>query len=179
MIVRDTIMATLEEGEEVLFAVRKHLIVYFIDGCVYVFGVGIILFLSFFLLSRGGAIGEYLSFFCMALILISFTAYFYSWTKIYFDVWYVTNRHVIAIDQKDILQREESFMEFRRIQDVFFEKNGLLQTIFGSGTLKVQTAGTEQEFVIHSVRNVEEMAHQLMKLRDESFEKEKAIVSAV
>ena len=63
-------------------------------------------------------------------------------------------------------------MELNRIQDVFFEKNGLLQTWLGYGELKVQSAGTEQEFVLNDVRNVEALAHKIMALRDKAKEGE-------
>ena len=81
-------------------------------------------------------------------------------------MWYVTDRHIIAVNQKQIFEREESFMELNRIQDVFFEKNGLLSTLLNYGKLKVQSAGTEQEFVISDVRDVERVAHRIMELRD-------------
>lgn len=61
-------------------------------------------------------------------------------------------------------------MELKRIQDVSFEKNGFLQTFFGYGTLKVQSAGTEQEFIINNVKDVEQTAHRIMDLRDKAKE---------
>ena len=69
-------------------------------------------------------------------------------------------------DVKQIFEREEAFMELSRIQDVSFEKNGILQTFFGYGKLKVQSAGIEQEFIIANVAEVEAVSHRIMELRD-------------
>jgi uncharacterized membrane protein YdbT with pleckstrin-like domain len=101
-------------------------------------------------------------------VLLSWVSFFASWTTNYFDVWYVTNRHIIAISQKELLNREEAFVEFRRIQDVSFEKEGILQTWLGYGKLKIQSAGTEQEFFLDCVCDVEANAHSIMELRDGS-----------
>jgi uncharacterized membrane protein YdbT with pleckstrin-like domain len=99
-------------------------------------------------------------------MLIFFTSFFYAWTKDYFDVWYITNAHIVAINQKSILDREISYMEYSRIQDVFFEKEGLLQTFFGYGRIKIQTAGSDQPFVIDAVRDVENLTRAIIELRD-------------
>jgi uncharacterized membrane protein YdbT with pleckstrin-like domain len=56
-------------------------------------------------------------------------------------------------------------MEYNRIQDVFFEKEGFLQTFFGYGRLKVQTAGSDTLFMIENVRDVENVAEKILSLR--------------
>ena len=58
-------------------------------------------------------------------------------------------------------------MELVRIQDVFFEKQGFIATLLGYGKLKVQSAGTDQEFIMEDVGDVEGCAHRIMELRDE------------
>lgn len=153
-------------GELVTRAIRKHVIVYVEDlvfhffGCIAFFAIGTALLIS------GGFAKHYGAPFFALLVLLTWVSFFAAWTKNYFDVWYITEKHIIAANQKDILEREEAFMELARIQDVFFEKDGILQTFFGYGKLRVQSAGTEQEFVLENVANVEEVAHTIMDLRD-------------
>lgn len=157
----------LEQGEELVVKVRKHLIVYLSDLMFH--GTGLVLFvlvIIVFSYLSNGEITSYVSLASSVLVLFTWLSFFASWTSNYFDVWYVTNRHIVAINQKDLLDREEAFMEFRRIQDVFFEKQGFLQTYLNYGTLRVQSAGTEQEFIMKSVHDVEEVAHIIMELRD-------------
>lgn len=163
----------LEENEIILDKVRKHWIVYVEDFFLHAFGCilfGSIIFF-FLIVVKSPLLAEVVSssveLLLLAFILLFWTSFFYGWTKSYFDVWYLTNQHIIAINQKQLFEREEAFMELSRIQDVFFEKNSFLSTFLGYGKLKVQSAGTDQEFVIEYVRNVERVAHTIMELRDE------------
>ncbi len=162
----------LEEGEVMIEKVRKHWIVYMEDFFFHTFGgilfIGIAVYLTSF-----GAIPlvplDYKAYGAMVLVsfvLLFWISFFYFWTKNYFDVWYVTDRHIIAVDQKDMFEQSESFMELTKIQDVSFEKNGFISTFLGYGRLKVQTAGSDQEFVIEDVYEVEAVAHRIMELRD-------------
>ena len=154
--------------------IHKHFIVYLSDFLLHVFGCILCVSGFLFLSSHFAAsfVNEYVtrySPFVLGFFLLLFWAsFFYGWTKNYFDVWYVTDRHIIAVDQKDMFERNEAFMELSRIQDVLFEKSGILQTFFGFGTLKVQSAGTEADFIIKDVSDVENAAHRIMSLRDKA-----------
>ena len=165
----------LEDGEEMILKVRKHWIVYVEDLLLHLFGCIVFILAASYLSSNGRmfssiseSFGAYSAMTLTAFVLLFWTSFFYTWTKNYFDVWYVTDEHIIAVNQRDMFDREEAFMELTRIQDVFFEREGLLSTLLNYGRLKVQSAGTEQEFIIEDVRNVEEVAHRIMELRDEA-----------
>lgn len=162
----------LEDGEVLLEGVHKHWIVYVTDSIIHILGclvfMGVAGYLSYqgvvpFLSSNNKA---YLAMVLVFFVIIFWTSYFYFWTKNYFDVWYVTDRHIIAVDQKDMFMRNESFMQLGKIQDVSFDKNGFVSTFLGYGKLKVQTAGSDQEFVIEDVEDVEAVAHRIIQLRD-------------
>jgi uncharacterized membrane protein YdbT with pleckstrin-like domain len=162
----------LEEGEVLLEGVRKHWIIYVQDSISHLFGCAVFIVITM-LLSFHKVVPlldndnkAYISMVLVFFVIIFWISYFYFWTKNYFDVWYVTDRHIIAVDQKDMFVRNESFMELGKIQDVSFEKNGFIATFFGYGKLKVQTAGSDQEFVIEDVHDVEAVAHRIMELRD-------------
>ncbi len=154
-----------KEGEEVLIKARKHVLVYVEDFLLHGFGCLVFSTGVYFLSDRGGVVEGALSLLLSMFVLIFFTSFFYAWTKEYFDVWYVTDVHIVAVNQRSILDREVSFMEYNRIQDVFFEKEGFLQTFFGYGRLKVQTAGSDTLFMIENVRDVENVAEKILSLR--------------
>lgn len=162
----------LEEGEYMLEKVRKHWIVYVRDFLLHAFGCFVFIASAYYLAykgSFGGVLATESSYGAMILImfvLIFWTSFFFAWTKEYFDVWYVTNEHIIAINQRELFTREESFMELNRIQDVTFEREGFFGTLMDFGRLKVQSAGAEQEFIIENVAHVEDRAHKIMELRD-------------
>lgn len=156
----------ITDGEEMLYTARKHFLVYIEDVVIHGFGCLLLVTGVYFLHDRGGLVEGYVSLLLCMFMLIFFTSFFYAWTKDYFDVWYITNTHIVAINQKSILDREISYMEYSRIQDVFFEKEGLLQTFFGYGRIKIQTAGSDQPFVIDAVRDVENLTRAIIELRD-------------
>jgi uncharacterized membrane protein YdbT with pleckstrin-like domain len=164
----------LEDGEEMLEKIRKHWIVYAYDLLIHIIGCLVFITAAVFLSSHhklllvSGLYGDYGAMVLVAFVILFWISFFFAWTKNYFDVWYITNQHIIAIDQKNIFERDEAFMELTRIQDVFFERNGFLANMFDFGQLKVQSAGTEQEFVIENVKDVEGCAHRLMDLRDKA-----------
>ena len=162
----------LEDGEAMIDKVRKHWMVYVQDFFIHTFGCLLFIVIAQYLVSRGTISfsdpsgSSYIAMVLVVFVIIFWVSFFYAWTKNYLDVWYVTDRHIIAINQKEIFEREEAFMELTRIQDVLFEKDGLVQTFLGYGKLRVQSAGEEQEFIINDVHDVEEMAHRIMELRD-------------
>jgi uncharacterized membrane protein YdbT with pleckstrin-like domain len=164
----------LEEGETMLEKVRKHWVVYIDDFILHLLGCIVFLIAAIFIsntqffaaLHSGDK--AHISMVLVGFVLLFWTSFFYFWTKNYFDVWYLTDRHIIAVNQKDMFDRDESFMELERIQDVMFEKVGFVQTFFGYGKLKVQSAGTEVEFIIDNVHDVEDVVHRIMELRDKA-----------
>lgn len=154
--------------------VRKHWVVYVENVFVHVFGALLFIGIAGYLSAKDVLsfldfdIKAYTAMLLVAFVLLGWVSLFYFWTKDYFDVWYVTDRHIIAVNQKEMFEREESFMELTKIQDVRFEKNGFIATFLGYGRLKVQTAGSDQEFIIEDVHDVEAMTHRIMELRDKT-----------
>lgn len=162
----------LEEGEVMIEGIRKHWIVYVEDSIIHALGCLLFILFAGFILKTGyipffnDTYKSYITMIFIFFMSITWVSYFYFWTKNYFDVWYVTDRHIVAINQKDMFLRESAFMELIKIQDISFEKNGFLSTFLGYGKLKVQTAGSDQEFVIEDVSDVEAVTLRIMELRD-------------
>ncbi len=162
----------LEDGEVMIEDVRKHWIVYLEDFILHVFGCSVFIIVAVFLSFQGVLPlidynnKAYIAMILVFFVIIFWNSFFYFWTKNYFDVWYITDKHIIAVNQKDMFEREHAFMELIKLQDVLFEKNGFLSTFLGYGRLKVQSAGSDQQFVIEDVKDVEAVAHRIMGLRE-------------
>jgi len=145
-------MIPLEEGEKLLMVAKKHWITYLL-----IFMVHVVLFVVF-------SIGVlFITTPIAREITISFlwliaTSYMWFFITQYLDRWYITNQRVIAIDQLELFDRTESNVLMSRVQDVQFKRSGILEELFGYGTLAVQSAGEEREFVIKEVANVESVA---------------------
>ncbi len=156
------------EGEEIIHEAHKHPIVYLADFVLHTFGCGMFSGLAIASTIFFGSLGASIAYVLIFFVILFWISFFYAWTKNYFDVWYVTNKRIIAVNQRDMLHREVDYMAYDRIQDVFFDKDGMLQTFFGYGTLRVENAGKEQETIMLSVKDVETVAHMIMDLRDKT-----------
>lgn len=65
---------------------------------------------------------------------------------LYLDVWIVTDRRVVSIEQRGMFSRTEAEHVFNKIQDITVEVSGILATFFNFGNLHVQTAGERERF---------------------------------
>ena len=64
----------------------------------------------------------------------------------YLDIWVVTNDRLIAVQQQGLFARTISEMDLWLVQDVTSEVKGISATLFGYGTLSLETAGKEERF---------------------------------
>lgn len=92
---------------------------------------------------------------------------FHSFVDYYLDVWVVTNRRIINIEQKSLFMRQSSEQKLYRIQDVTAELRGFFSTIFNYGTVYIQTAGEEQRFIFKQVPDPNGVARKINKLAEE------------
>ena len=73
------------------------------------------------------------------------------WTDYFLDVWMVTSKRIIDLEQKGMFHRKSSIFRIERIQDVTVEMRGIIATLLNFGDLHVQTAGESQEFVMRGI----------------------------
>jgi hypothetical protein len=153
----------LDIGENVIIEVRKHWIVFIEQIIAFIFAVlslpifyliftKYLTFISSFIYKN---ITMFL-FFYIVWILIFWIALFLRWTKYFLDVWYVTEKRIIDVEQKRIFHREISNLRFDKIQDVSVEINGFLATFLNYGDIRVQTAAeNSQSFFMSNVTDPE------------------------
>jgi hypothetical protein len=144
----------LESDEEVLKMVRKHWFVIMAE----LFGTFIMLLIPFFLLVGLLLFPETLSAFNINLaeytaviafvtagwLILTLMAGFTIWTHYYLDLWIITDRRIILIDQIHFFNRNVSIFRLERLQDIEFSVKGLIPTFLNFGTLKAQTAGAHE-----------------------------------
>lgn len=170
----------LDKGEDVIMEVRKHWIVFFghafsmfmaaIFPCV-IFVVIKILFPGIIQSIRIPSdlnISALLLFFYTLWLLFLWASFFLQWTKYYLDVWFVTPKRIISVSQKNIFDREISNLRFDKIQDVTIDVHGFIPTILNFGTIKVQTAGEDnQDFIMHTVRRPDKVRQVIFSQHNE------------
>jgi len=77
--------------------------------------------------------------------------FFTSFIDLYLDVWIITNKRIVNIEQKGLFSRVESEHQLDVIQDITTEVHGIGPTLFNFGDLLVQTAGENQRVVFKQI----------------------------
>jgi hypothetical protein len=140
----------LEPGEEVLKVVRKHWFIIVSE----LFVVFVFMTLPFFILfvfaifpdaltTLDISLANYtlLITFCLsAWSVICLMSGFTIWTHYYLDLWIITDRRIILVDQIHFFNRNVSIFRLERLQDIEFYVKGFIPTMLNFGTVKAQTA---------------------------------------
>jgi len=144
----------LQENEKIILVLHKHW--FDLARPAIIFLISILLppvvlsFLPLFSFSNEPEAEPVINFF-LALYMASLVGFFFSvWLDYYLDMWIITTRRIIDIEQYGLFRRETAEIPLEHVQDVTIDIQGVMETILKFGTLKVQTAG-EREFVIHNV----------------------------
>ncbi len=157
----------LEEGEIIIATVRRHWWVLLSESFFIVILAAMPIFFYealTLLLLRGSfeveSIIALFTFFYSLWLLSLWMTFFLIWTNYYLDVWVITNKQMIDVEQKGLFNREISNLRLDRIQDITIQVNGILGTFFKFGNVIVQTAGEHKAFIIkdaHYPENVKEI----------------------
>lgn len=150
-------MIGLHENERVVYEVRRHWYVLFAESLA-IIALFLVPWLVLFGFSAAGvslgAKGDALFVFLAASwLLMLWTAFGVVWTNYYLDVWLVTNKRIIDIEQQGLFSRDVSEFRLDRIQDVTIEIKGFLPTMLRFGDIHVQTAGETHEFMMRRIAN--------------------------
>jgi uncharacterized membrane protein YdbT with pleckstrin-like domain len=92
--------------------------------------------------------------------------FFVIWIDYYFDVWIVTDKRIVNIEQKGLFARETSELQLEKIQDVATDVKGVIPTFLNYGTIEVQTAGEQEKFIFKDIPDpyaVKDLIMQLQK----------------
>ena len=101
------------------------------------------------------------------LVLILFTVtYVYRQSRLL-----VTDKSLVQIMQKTLFIRKVSRLSMSNVEDVNEEQRGILASIFNYGTLTIQTAGTEDNFVFSLCPNPTSLADKIIEARQAYAEK--------
>lgn len=144
----------LDTDEHILLEVRRHWIVFIGHVISFMFFSVLPLVLyslahmfsfPFIELISAGPIIRIIALFYLVWLLSFWLSFVITWTKYYLDVWYVTEKRIIDIDQQRIFHREVSNLRFDKIQDVTVEVKGFLATWLDFGNIRVQTAAEDSK----------------------------------
>jgi uncharacterized membrane protein YdbT with pleckstrin-like domain len=88
------------------------------------------------------------------------------WMDYYYDMYVVTDSHILDINQRSLLFRRVARTSLLRVQDVTVRVLGLWASILDYGTVNVQTAGHEEDITLLDIPKPAEVARSIMQLHD-------------
>jgi hypothetical protein len=168
----------LEPGEQIMLAVRKHPLVFALELLPYfIFAVLPLIALPFI-----AALGQLTPALSQAFTgdltlenpwlrltlglwwLIMWTGAFNTFTRYYLDQWVVTTTRIVDIHQFGFFRRHVSSFLLNHVQDVTTDVTGFFSTVFGFGTLRVETAGdASQHFLMNGIPNPEQIRDLILR----------------
>lgn len=98
--------------------------------------------------------------------LFSWLFLFQNYLDYYLDMWIVTNRRVLDIEQHGLFARTVAELRLDRVQDVTAEVNGFFKTLFDYGVVYVQTAGEKERFTFEDVPHPNQIAKIILDLSE-------------
>jgi hypothetical protein len=163
----------LKPYEHIVFILRRHYIFVVLD-LVALIALSLIPIVAVYFLRlnsptiMSGPVSFPLVILGTSLYLLAVWLFFFSMiTNYYLDIWVVTNDRLIAVEQEGLFSRTVSEMDLWLVQDVTSQSNGIGATIFGYGSLFVQSAGEKGRFDFEALADPSMVRQKILDLADE------------
>lgn len=142
-------MIEIDEDEKIEKVVRKHWFVLLGQIIILILLVALPIALVAWGLISGipGFPAILVVFFLFFWLLIVWMMAWKIWTDFYLDVLIITDKRVFDIDQIGFFNRQSASFRLDRIQNVTITVDGIIQTFFNFGTIRIETAGEKEEFI--------------------------------
>ena len=168
---------SLEPGEEILTIVRKHWLIITVEliGVFFTAIMPLILLAVFSELPKITGVttislaenASVVIFGISTWLLLTTLSGFVVWTHYFLDLWIITDRRIIAVEQIHFFNRNVAIFRLERLQDIEFSIKGFIQTFFNFGTISAQTAGHhEANFKNTGMPNPDQLQATIQKAMD-------------
>lgn len=158
------------EGEEVKFILRRHTVT--LLPLVLVFFAFAFLPLAFYSLFVPYALPALAQKPYSDIYFLVMTIYYgflwiiilIEWLDYYLDIWIVTDQRILEIEQNNLFHRVSSELDLKRVQDISSAVNGMWQTFFQYGDIKIQTASESNVITPKSIPHPVMVRREIMEL---------------
>lgn len=143
-------------GEQIVMIVRRHWFNIF-QNLISIFFMTVLLVGSYMYLPAlfpalgKNALNSLFLFGETLFAMIIWILFYLAWIDYYFDVWIVTSRRIVNVEQKGLFSREVSELKLEKIQDITTEVLGVIPTFLNYGDVQIQTAAEEEKFLFRRV----------------------------
>ena len=122
-------------------------------------GIGVLFFVATILLPMlfpsivGGQLGQILKLAETFFALVFWVYGFLIWIDYYYDLWIITDKRLINIEQDGLFSRRTSELDYSKVQDITVDIKGFFPTMLNYGDVQVQTAGEDENFLFRTISN--------------------------
>ncbi len=145
---------TQEVDEHILLFIRRHPITNFswIVTTIFFLLFPFVCWYVAFLLQKPLMLGSYpftiaILLFYLLIVMTNAYASFLSW---YYNISLITEKRVVDIELTNIIGEKISATKISLVQDLNYQQTGAIRSIFNYGDVLIQTAGTQDNFLIHA-----------------------------
>lgn len=97
----------------------------------------------------------------LAISIFSVGLYIYRQNKLI-----ITDMHLIQVVQRGLFSRSVSQLSMVRVQDVFAKRQGVFATLLDYGSIEVETAGDDDNFIFNLAPNPQEVADECLAVHE-------------
>ncbi len=165
-------------NETILLVLHRHWFdilvqIFIVVGMLFLLGISSFYFPSIFPRLEMLAGENIFIFFEISFLMFIWLVFFIIWVDYYFDIWIVTNKRIVNIEQRGLFVRDVSELELENIQDITTEVKGIIPTMLNYGDVFVQTAAERERFIFHNIPDPYKVKDLVMNLQEKA-EKEEA-----
>lgn len=165
----------LNKNEQVLLVLHRHWFVLAreLAGIVFITLFGIVLFFAkdaVYVFVAQSILDPLVWFLFSLYILLILVLTFAVWINYRLDVWVITTRRIVDIEQRGLFNRETSEFLLDRVQDITSEIPNMIATLLDFGTMTIHTAG-EKSFLVREVPRIEEAKRLILEYSQKAQKK--------
>ena len=101
-----------------------------------------------------------------AFFLFAWLFLFQNFMDYYLDVWIVTTKRVLNIEQTGLFARTVSELRLYRVQDVTSTVKGVAETLLDYGDVEIQTAGEKTRFIFEQIPHPNRISKSILELSE-------------
>lgn len=165
-----------ESSEKVFLLIRRHWVIFFVIFLfIFILLVPVVILIIYWLANPdtfSGPLGNFVIIFSGMYALSVVGLSLYGFVNYYLDVYIVTNKRIVDIQQKGFFRREIAELHLHQIQDVEARVEGFFQTLMHFGDIYIQTAGERENFVFEDVPHPYTLAKEIVELHEAQIEAE-------
>lgn len=164
-------LAVMQEGEEVIFEVRRHPI-----GLLFMYGAlgGLLIFFAIVafiivpgMLGSDSGAGMAISGLMFLIAALAVFAITFMVTIVYWgNHWIVSSDSLTQTVQQGLFRKKSAQLSLEHIEDVTSDKHGLLPHLFNYGTVMVETAGEAGKFQFQYCPNPSYYAQKILAAKE-------------